>query len=225
NRRPAADTITALLDHTRAHVGFVLRPGGEQALANVLHVAELARQYEMEGGMSFRGFVETLQARSAAAQAAEAPILEEGSDGVRLMTVHKAKGLEFPVVILADMTARLTPYEAGRFIDGERRMCALRIGGWSPKDLNDNKALELRREQREGERVAYVAATRARDLLVIPAVGDEPYGEGWVAPLNAAIYPAGHARRVQTPAGGCPVFKSKDTVLERPDGDPATSRT
>src|SRR5439155_7194729 len=66
NRRPAADTTTALLDHTRAHVGFVLRPGGEQALANVLHVAELARQYELEGGMSFRGFVETLQARSAA---------------------------------------------------------------------------------------------------------------------------------------------------------------
>jgi len=225
NRRPAADTITMLLDHTRAHVGFVLRPGGEQALANVLHVAELARQYEMEGGMSFRGFVETLQARSAAGQAGEAPILEEGSDGVRLMTVHKAKGLEFPVVILADMTARLTPWEAGRFVDSESRLCALRIGGWSPKDLNDNKELELRREQREGERVAYVAATRARDLLVIPAVGDEPYAEGWVAPLNGAIYPAETARRMQTPAAGCPVFKSKDTVLQRPDGDPATSRT
>ncbi len=225
NRRPAADTITALLDHTRAHVGFVLRPGGEQALANVLHVAELARQYEMEGGMSFRGFVETLQARSAAAQAAEAPILEEGSDGVRLMTVHKAKGLEFPVVILADITARLTPYEAGRFVDAGRRLCALRIGGWSPKDLNDNRDLELRREQREGERVAYVAATRARDLLVVPAVGDGPYAEGWVAPLNAAIYPPEHARRAPAPAPGCPAFTSKDSVLERPEGDPATSRT
>ena len=225
NRRPAADTITALLDHTRAHVGFVLRPGGEQALANVLHVAELARQYEMEGGMSFRGFVETLQARSAAAQAAEAPILEEGSDGVRLMTVHKAKGLEFPVVILADMTARLTPWDAGRFVDAGRRLCALRIGGWSPKDLNDNKDLELRREQREGERVAYVAATRARDLLVVPAVGDEPYAEGWVAPLNAAIYPAENGRRAPARAAGCPEFKSKDSVLERPEGDPATSRT
>ena len=43
------------------------------------------------------------------AQAAEAPILEEGSDGVRLMTVHKAKGLEFPVVILADLTCKLSP--------------------------------------------------------------------------------------------------------------------
>ena len=225
NRRPAADTITELLDHTRAHVSFVLRPGGEQALANVLHVAELARQYELEGGMSFRGFVETLQARSAAAQAAEAPILEEGSDGVRLMTVHKAKGLEFPVVILADMTARLTPWDAGRHIDNERHLCALRIGGWSPKDLNDNKDLELRRERREGERVAYVAATRARDLLVIPAVGDEAYTEGWVSPLNAAIYPPENVRRQSTQAQWCPTFKSKDSVLERPDGDPANIRT
>jgi len=225
NGRPAADTVAALLDHTRAHVGFVLRPGGEQALANVLHVAELARQYEFEGGMSFRGFVETLHERSAAAQAAEAPILEEGSDGVRLMTVHKAKGLEFPVVILADMTARLTPFDASRHVDAQRRACALRLGGWSPKDLNDHKDLELRREQREGERVAYVAATRARDLLVVPAVGDEPYSGGWVAPLNGAIYPAETARRNATAARHCPAFKSKDSVLERPDGDPATSRT
>ena len=133
NRRPVADTISTLLGETRAHVGFVLRPGGEQALANVLHVAELARQYQMDGGMSFRGFVETLQAEASARQAAEAPILEEGSDGVRLMTVHKAKGLEFPVVILADITARLTPYEAGRHIDTRRQLCALRIGGWSPQ--------------------------------------------------------------------------------------------
>ena len=225
NGRPAADTVAALLDHTRAHVSFVLRPGGEQALANVLHVAELARQYEFEGGMSFRGFVETLHERSAAAQAAEAPILEEGSDGVRLMTVHKAKGLEFPVVILADMTARLTPWDASRHVDAQRGICALRIGGWSPKDLNDHRDLELRREQREGERIAYVAATRARDLLVVPAVGDEPYPDGWVAPLNGAIYPADTARRSATPARHCPAFKSKDTVLERPEGDPATSRT
>src|SRR5439155_24040585 len=42
NYRPVADTITELLTATRAHVGFVLRNAGEQALANVLHVAELA---------------------------------------------------------------------------------------------------------------------------------------------------------------------------------------
>ena len=210
---------------TRAHVSFVLRPGGEQVLANVLHVAELARQYEIEGGMSFRGFVEALREAASGGQAAEAPILEEGSDGVRLMTVHKAKGLEFPVVILADITARLTPFDASRYIDAEHERCALRIGGWSPKDLNDNKAMELLREEKEGERVAYVAATRARDLLVVPAVGDGPYTEGWVAPLNAAIYPAEDARRVQAPGAGCPAFASKDSVLERPDGDPASRLT
>jgi ATP-dependent exoDNAse (exonuclease V) beta subunit len=225
NRRPVAETISDVLATTRAHVSFVLRPGGEQVLANVLHVAELARQYEIEGGMSFRGFVETLREAASGGQAAEAPILEEGSDGVRLMTVHKAKGLEFPVVILADITARLTPFDASRSLDTDRERCALRLGGWSPKDLNDNKALELLREEKESERVAYVAATRARDLLVVPAVGDGPYAEGWVAPLNAAIYPAEDARRQQTHAAGCPSFASKDSVLARPDGDPATRLT
>ena len=225
NRRPVADTIALLLDRTRAHVSFVLRPAGEQALANVLHVAELARQYEIDGGMSFRGFVDTLQEAASGGHAAEAPILEEGSDGVRLMTVHKAKGLEFPVVILADITARLTPYEAGRHIDTAANLCALRIGGWSPIDLVRQQEIELARERKEGERVAYVAATRARDLLVVPAVGDVPYEGGWVSPLNAAIYPEESARRIQAGARGCPPFRSKDSVFKRPDGDPASKQT
>jgi ATP-dependent exoDNAse (exonuclease V) beta subunit len=225
NQRAVSDVIAALLAETRAHVGLVLRPGGEQVLANVLHVAELARQYELGGGMSFRGFVESLHAEASVRQPAEAPILEEGSDGVRLMTVHKAKGLEFPVVILGDMTARLTPYDASRHLDSRRGVCALRLGGWSPKDLNDHRDLEIERERAEGERIAYVAATRARDLLVVPAVGDEPYAEGWIAPLNGILYPPEDARRHQTPARGCPLFRSRDTVLKRPDGDPASVRT
>ena len=63
NYVPVAQTLHQLLGATRAHVGFVLRTGGEQALANVLHVAELARQYEAGGGISFRGFVEELRDR------------------------------------------------------------------------------------------------------------------------------------------------------------------
>jgi ATP-dependent exoDNAse (exonuclease V) beta subunit len=225
NRVPIAQTVTTLLDETRAHVGFVLRPAGEQALANVLHVAELARSYEISGGTSFRGFVEALHLEATAGAAAEAPILEEGSDGVRLMTVHKAKGLEFPAVILADITARLTPFEAGRHIDASRRLCAIRLGGWSPRELNGRRDLEQRREQREGERLAYVAATRARDLLVVPAVGDEPYLDGWVSPLNAAIYPEEPIRRAPVTPAGCPRFKSRDSVLVRPDAEPARSTT
>jgi ATP-dependent helicase/nuclease subunit A len=225
NYRPVAETISRLLEATRAHVAFVLRQAGEQALANVLHVAELARQYEIEGGISFRGFVEELREAAARARAAEAPILEEGSDGVRLMTVHKAKGLEFPVVVLADITAKLRPHEAGRYVDPVRGLCALKIGGWAPGDLLHHEAEELAREEAEGERLAYVAATRARDLLVVPAVGDGPWEEGWIAPLNGAIYPGFDTRRTQISGPGCPVFTSKDSVLSRPNDEPADERT
>ena len=213
-----------LLDHTRAHVGFALRRSGEQVLANVLHVAELARQHERNDGLSFRGFVETLREAAERGDATEAPIVEDGSDGVRLMTVHKAKGLEFPVVVLADITAKLAQLEASRSIDGAHGRCALRIGGWSPKDLLDRQAEEHGRDLAEGVRLAYVAATRARDLLVVPAVGDEPYEGGWVSPLNRAVYPQPAHRRTADQAAGCPAFK-RDSVIERPDGGIASATT
>jgi ATP-dependent helicase/nuclease subunit A len=224
NYRPVADTITQLLNATRAHVGFVLRTGGEQALANVLHVAELARQYEMNGGMSFRGFVEQLREQAEGGRAAEAPILEEGSDGVRLMTVHKAKGLEFPVVILADMTAKLRNERADRMIDRSQNACYLRLGRWTPVELATNEPLEVARDEAEGVRIAYVAATRARDLLVVPAVGDVPWEGGWTGPLNDAVYPLSSARRTAARSPGCPEFR-KDSVWRRPDDEAATPLT
>ena len=224
NRRPVADTIADLFAATRAHVGFALRRAGEQVLANALHVAELARQYELSGGISFRGFIDALQQAADEGQAGEAPIVEEGSDGVRLMTVHKAKGLEFPVVILADMTAKLAPFEASRYIAVDAGLCALRIGGWSPIDLLRQQPLEQAREREEGIRIAYVAATRARDLLVVPAIGDQPYDGGWLSPLDAAVYPPVAVRRQPRTAAGCPPFK-KDSVLQRPDDGVAMSQT
>ncbi len=223
NRRPVAETLGRLLDHTRAHVGFAIRRSGEQVLANVLHVAELARQYERGGGISFRGFVDELRGAAEHAQATEAPIVEEGSDGVRLMTVHKAKGLEFPVVVLADLTAKLAAAEASRYLDADRGLSALRIGGWSPVDLTAHQALEQARDAQEGIRIAYVAATRARDLLVVPAVGDQPY-EGWLSPLNPVLYPPSPARRTPLPAVACPAFRS-DSVLHRPDDATALAQT
>ena len=61
NRVPVASTIAVLLESTRAHVGFALEHGGEQVLANVAHVGDLARRYEAEGGISFRGFIDELR--------------------------------------------------------------------------------------------------------------------------------------------------------------------
>src|SRR5262249_42101143 len=157
--------------------------------------AELARQYEMNGGMSFRGFVEQLRDHAERGQTAEAPILEEGSDGVRLMTVHKAKGLEFPVVILADITARLHTDRADRLIDRARNACYLRLGRWTPIELARAEEREIRRDEQEGVRIAYVAATRARDLLVVPAVGDVAWEDGWTGPLNGTLYPTSSVRQ------------------------------
>ena len=217
---PVAETVGRLLEATRAHAGFVMRPGGEQALANVLLIAELARRYELGGGLSFRGFVEQLEDEALAGQKGEASILEEGSDGVRIMTVHRAKGLEFPVVVLADPTCRLHRRTAGRFIDPARGLCALRLAGWPPLDLLDHEDIEVERDRQEGIRLAYVAATRARDLLVVPAVGDGPYEGRWLDPLHPAVYPPAAERRDPGPAPACPRF-GRDSVLERPDGDPA----
>ena len=224
NDVPVAETIGTLLESTRAHAGFVMRPGGEQALANVMQIAEMARSYEASGGLSFRGFVDQLEDEALARQAGEAPILEEGSDGVRIMTVHRAKGLEFPVVVLADPTCKLHRRTAGRFIDPAGKLCAQRIAGWSPLELLDHEDEEVERDRQEGIRLAYVAATRARDLLVVPAVGDGPVRDGWLGPLDEAIYPPLESRRDPQPAPACPPF-GRDSVVERPDGDPARPDT
>ena len=222
NHRPVADTISRLIAATRAHASFVLWRGGEQVLANVLHIGDLARRYEVDGGLSFRGFVDALHDASDRADSPEAPILEEGSDGVRLMTVHKAKGLEFPVVILADMACKLSLEEATRYLDPERKLCAMKIGGWSPLDLQQQNEREAKRDEAEGVRLAYVAATRAQDVLVVPAVGEGPYDKGWLRPLNRALYPARDQWQSPSAARGVPLFKGKQTIMPdaRADGQP-----
>ncbi|HLJ16056.1 MAG TPA: UvrD-helicase domain-containing protein [Bryobacteraceae bacterium] len=214
NQHPIADTVNELLEATRAHAGFALRPAGHQVLANVHRIADLARSFETGGGISFRGFVEDLAAQAEKSESAEAPVLDEDAEGVRLMTVHNAKGLEFPIVILADMTAKLAAGDPERHVDGAQRLCATRMLGCAPWELIDHDAEERVREQSEGVRVAYVAATRAADLLVVPAVGDAEQ-DGWISPLNKAIYPARNAWRESQFAFGCPKF-GESSVLERP---------
>ena len=214
NYRPVAETVNALLEATRAHAGFAVRPAGHQVLANVYRFAELARGFELEGGLSFRGFVEMLEQESSKTEAAEAPIVEEGADGVRLMTVHTAKGLEFPVVILADISANLSRQEPERYVDGAGRLCAMQLLRCAPWDLIAHHDREQLREQAEGVRIAYVAATRARDLLIVPAVGDEKFS-GWLEPLNPAIYPEKRRWRQSREAPACPRF-GETSVLSRP---------
>jgi ATP-dependent exoDNAse (exonuclease V) beta subunit len=221
NYRPIADTIHELLEATRAHAGFAFRKGGERVLANVFRLTDLARSFEASGGAtSFRAFVEYLDGEYESGDTGEAPVLEQEGGGVQLMTVHKAKGLEFPVVILADLTAKLTGPQGGdRFSDPERRLCAQRLLWCAPWELLDAAADEARADEEEALRVAYVAATRARDLLVVAAIGEEDREGGWLSPLHEALYPPQERWRVSGTAPGCPRFGSA-TVLNRPPEQP-----
>ncbi len=216
NRVPITDTVHRLLEYTRAHAGFALRPAGHQVLANVERVCDLARSFEVRGGLSFRGFVELLDREAQRPGSSHSPVLEEGAEGVRLMTAHAAKGLEFPVVVLADITANIARYQPSHYVDAAAGLCASRLLGFSPWELQDHADLERSRDQAEGVRLAYVAATRARDLLVVPAIGTEPWQGGWLSPLNPAIYPPRHAYQASQPAPGCPPFPGARTVLTAP---------
>jgi ATP-dependent exoDNAse (exonuclease V) beta subunit len=218
NHRPIALTIRQSLDETRAQAGFALWQAGDQVLANVLRLLQLARNFEGTGGLSFRGFVEHLEELAEQGEVTEQPLIEEGVQGVRLMTVHRAKGLEFPVVILCDITCPLGE-SASRHIDPERRLFAVRLAGGSPWELLDHEAVEGRREGAESQRLLYVAATRARDLLVVPAVADGPRYRSWVAALTPALYPLGKTYRLPVVAPGCPRF-GEEAVLDRPMGAP-----
>jgi ATP-dependent exoDNAse (exonuclease V) beta subunit len=218
NRGAIADTITQLLEATRAHAGVAIWPAGEQALGNILRVLDMARRFEQRAVTSFRAFVLRLEEDAERGGVNEAPVVEEGTDGVRIMTVHKAKGLEFPVVILVDPTANATFANPSRYVDPKRKLWAVPLCGAAPKELLERKEEICRQDREEAHRLLYVATTRARDLLVVPVLGDdrEEETDGWLEPLSPVVYPPPDERRASQNAPGCPIF-GEDSVFHRPD--------
>ena len=213
NRRPIADSLARLLAITRAHAGFAMWPAGEQALANVLRVMDLARRFEARSATSFRAFVEKLQADVDRGKQPDAMVVEEGTEGVRIMTVHAAKGLEFPVVILCDPTAPLAQERPSRHVETARRVWLEPLAGCVPVELREHAEEVSRRDREEGQRLAYVAATRARDLLVVPVVGDEER-DNWLVALAPVVHPEPARKRDAAQAIGCPAF-GDDSVVSR----------
>ena len=190
NRTPIATTLASFMSELRVHAGVAIWPTGEQSLGNLYKLLSLARSYERRrGASSFRGFVRWLEQNAQETGAADATVVEESSDGVRIMTVHAAKGLEFPVVVLCDPTAPKKPEYASRYIDVERKLWAQPLCDAEPTELTEQRERVREHDEAELTRLSYVAATRAREMLVVPVCGDGPI-EGWTDVLAKALFPS-----------------------------------
>jgi ATP-dependent exoDNAse (exonuclease V) beta subunit len=189
NERPFADTLSRFLDATRAHAGLAFWPSPRQTLASVARFVDRARRFDARGATSFRAFADWVEDEAARAGGGDAPYVEEGADGVRLMTVHRAKGLEFPVVIVVDPSAKAENARPSRYVDSTRGLWAVPLCGAVPRELNEHAPEVKRADVAERARLLYVATTRARELLVVPGLGDGRALKWWTSPLNDVVYP------------------------------------
>ncbi|HEX9189840.1 MAG TPA: UvrD-helicase domain-containing protein [Vicinamibacteria bacterium] len=174
--------LERLYDETRVLAALTGSRRGEAQIANLEKVAALAREASSLGALTLRGFTRLLEDRIAnAREEPDLPSTRPGDpDTVRVLSIHKAKGLEAPVVALYDTDdggyspiTTVPLWEEGRIAIGFR-------GGCQPPDWDALVRREEKKGRAESRRLLYVAATRARDLLVVPRPPvDAALGEFW----------------------------------------------
>ncbi len=179
NEIPVPRFLLKLYEKTRVLPFLYLKPQGDQKVANLIKVVDMARSLARQGLVTLRSFVEFLRKmESSEVEEGESPLAEESEDAVRIMTIHKAKGLEFPLVVVADAAYQSKSRTGEGIVNRQEGSLEVRFGnsevsiatlGWEA-----TREKERLREEAEDRRLLYVAATRARDYLVIPLIpGDQ----------------------------------------------------
>jgi ATP-dependent exoDNAse (exonuclease V) beta subunit len=171
------------------------RRGGERRMANIRKLMRLAREYEEHDGRDLRGFLDFAEERTVRDEReGMAAVQVEGHDGVRLMTVHAAKGLQFPVVAVADLGRGLgvggrpgdlvigrieeaagTTHDCGAGGDRPRARFGMRLPIAAAESLRLWELVELCEEERATEieeacRLVYVGVSRAEDRLILSGI-------------------------------------------------------
>ena len=161
------------------------RERGVGRMANVRKLMRLAREFESHEGRDLRGFLASAQELTERDEREGlAAVQAEDHDGVRIMTVHAAKGLEFPVVVVPDLARGLAQGERGGDVvlgridpdvDAPPTRFGLRLALAAAKSFGTWELHELHEENKdeaaeEGARLVHVAATRAERRLILSGV-------------------------------------------------------
>ena len=156
-----ADLLGAGGGRKRLHTR--LGPEADEAIDEFLN---LTLRYAASNTPSLQGFLQWIRAT---ASIVKRELSDSAADEVRIMTVHGAKGLQAPIVFLADKPQFDKPSTGLFWIEGEGPALPL----WSPRKLADVKITakarddEKKRRKQESNRLLYVALTRAEDRLYV----------------------------------------------------------
>ena len=186
-----AETVRRVVERTRLVEFALTRPDGDQGAANLLAIVDQARLFAAAGGGGLRPFVRHLRGSVEQDEIEiEATVAEETDDVVRIMTIHGAKGLEYPIVALANLSAQNRNY-AQPVPREHEGMVHFRVGAKSSgrhghfKTPGYDAVWEQEKQHVEAERLRllYVAATRARDHLIVPCVAGALGAQGLLGSL------------------------------------------
>jgi ATP-dependent helicase/nuclease subunit A len=207
--RPLDSLVDRVISAFDYDVAVLAMRSGPRRMANLRKLMRLAAEYEEHDGRDLRGFLDFAEERTSRDEReGMAAVQVEGHDGVRVMTVHAAKGLEFPVVAVADLGRRLGAGFAypdivvGRLEAGVGDPAGARFGMRVPVAAGEPLRLwelvelceeEAAAEVEEALRLVYVAATRAQERLILSGTHALPAGEppespgGWDTALHLLL--------------------------------------